>query len=157
MKIYLYAFYAIALITASCNQQDKSKTIHSEQTIETNPKVEIKVNRTYDSKGNLIKYDSLYSYIYTTKGRDSLKISTDSLFNQFKSYYKNSVSHLLDDKMKDIFFNDSLFIYDFPNEDYFSKRFELNSQKMKELFITIDSLKNTFLKENKNLSAIGNN
>jgi hypothetical protein len=39
-----------------------------------------------------------------------------------------------------------LFKYDFLNQDYFIKRFELNAIKMKELFHEMDSLKTNYLK-----------
>lgn len=41
---------------------------------------------------------------------------------------------------------DSLYKYDFPNEDYFSKRFELNMEHMKKMMFQIDSIKSSFLK-----------
>jgi hypothetical protein len=49
-------------------------------------------------------------------------------------------------RMNDIFLADSLFKYDFLNQDYFIKRFELNAIKMKELFHEMDSLKTNYLK-----------
>lgn len=153
MRNYLYLL-PVLLIVASCNGQEKPKAVHSEQTKGENPKVDIKVNKKYDSKGNLIRYDSTYSYVYTTKGRDSLKIGTDTLFDRFKSYYHKNVSDLFDDKMENIFFNDTLFKYDFLNEDFFTKRFELNTRRMNEIFMQMDSLKNKFLQEtNKNVSS----
>ena len=44
----------------------------------TNPQTSIKVDKKYDSKGNLIKYDSTYSYYYSNiKDNKNLE---DSIF-----------------------------------------------------------------------------
>lgn len=138
------------MLIISCNAQDKKeklKTVNTEQKKEGNPKLDIKVNKTYDSKGNLVKLDSTYSYFYSSKGRDSAKVSLDTAFSRFKSYYSTKAPGLINKNFNEMFFNDSLLKYDFGNKDFFSKRFELNYNKMNSLFFKMDSLKNEFLKE----------
>ncbi len=46
-----------------------------------NPKIQIKVNRKYDDKGNVIGYDSTYSYSYTYSNGQIRDIDVDSLLN----------------------------------------------------------------------------
>ncbi|HKL08212.1 MAG TPA: hypothetical protein VJ896_05525 [Bacteroidales bacterium] len=43
-------------------QSDK-KDIPQQDTLKTNPKIDIKVNKAYDDKGDIIRYNSNYSYI----------------------------------------------------------------------------------------------
>lgn len=119
-----------------------------------NPKVAIKVNKKYDDRGNLIYLDSTYSYFYSSNGRDSIQISVDSAFKQFQSYYDKGFSSKIENKINELFWNDSLFKYDFLNKDFFSKRFELNRERMDKIFQEIDSLKNEFLIKPKKESSI---
>jgi hypothetical protein len=97
------------------------------------PKTDIRVNKKYDDKGNLIQYDSTYSYFYSSPGFKN-SISSDSLFNNFKIPLRNDYKGLLDENMNSIFFNDSLFKYDFYNSDYFSRRFHMNMLKFENMF-----------------------
>ncbi len=49
------------------------------------PKTNIKVNKEYDENGNLIRYDSTYSYYYSNIEGDSLL--RDSVFNKFRTFF----------------------------------------------------------------------
>lgn len=141
----------ILLITVACDGQSKykesnGKTESFEKTEGTNPKIKTRVNKQYDSKGNLMKFDSTYSYFYSSKGHDSTKIALDTVLKEFKSFYQESFTTNINNRFNDIFLTDSLFKYDFLNDDYFRKRFELNMNKMNELFRQMDSLKTHYLK-----------
>lgn len=151
-NIFLFITVAAAIMGCNSESQNRSekqipKAISNAQTIGKNPKVDIKVNKQYDSKGNLIKYDSTYSYFHTSKGRDSVKIALDSVFRDFKLAYRDDFSKLVDKQFKDLFLSDTLFKFDFLNEDYFKKRFEMNTKKFDELFNQMDALKSDFLKK----------
>jgi hypothetical protein len=149
MKIKLF-FLTLLIIVTSCQGQDKKekpKTYQKAETKGTNPKVDVKVNKKYDSKGNLIKFDSTYSYTYTSKGADSSKVRLDSITEGFKAFSNNNLTEKWNKEFKDIFMNDSLYKYDFPNEDYFSKRFDLNMARLQQMMKQMDSLKTSFLKE----------
>jgi hypothetical protein len=147
-KIYILP---LLFIMVACNGQDKKKekekpkTVQKEQTKGTNPKMNVKVNKQYDSKGNLIKFDSTYTYYYSAKGNDSVKVSIDTVFEKFKRDMDHDFSDMAKNRFNDIFLNDSLFKYDFLNEDFFSKRFQLNDEKINKIFIEMDSLKNQYL------------
>jgi hypothetical protein len=111
-----------------------------------NPKIKVKVNRKFDDKGNLIRYDSTYSYYYESPKRRKGNIRSDSLFRQFKKSFQSSLLDSMNHEMSNIFFNDSLFQYDFFNDDYFGKRFELNQKRFQQMFRKVDSLKADMLK-----------
>ena len=106
----------LSFLVGGCNGQKKqnekvTRQIASIDTI-AKPKVDVRVNKKYDDKGNLLQYDSTYSYFYSSP-RFKNSISSDSLFSNFKMPLRNDYKGLLEDNMNNIFFNDSLFKYDF--------------------------------------------
>jgi hypothetical protein len=142
---YLMAIMLLSFLVGGCNGQKNQNEKSAKQLALTDttyrPKVDVRVNKKYDDKGNLIQYDSTYSYYYSSPGMFENSISSDSLFSNFKIQMRNDYKGLLDDNMNSIFFNDSLFKYDFYNNDYFSKRFKLNMLKFENMFREMDSLK----------------
>jgi hypothetical protein len=113
----------------------------------TNPKVDIRVNKKYDKNGNLVQYDSTYAYFYSTpKGRME-RLRSDSLYARFQAQFRSRYNNLIEHDLNTVFFNDSLFKYDFLNNDYFHKRFELNTPSFSRLFNEMDSLKTDMLKQ----------
>lgn len=148
-KVVIAIFFLGVII--SCDAQNKNKdhavkSITTEKSEGTNPKIKTKVNKQYDSKGRIVKFDSTYSYYYSSKGFDSTKVVLDTVYKEFKMYYKDNLISNFNRQFNDIFLSDSLFKYDFLNEDYFRKRYELNEKKMNELFREMDSLKVSYLK-----------
>ena len=145
-KIILIVFLFAA---AACNGQKgqtHGTTKHTERADTlSNPKVDVRVNKKYDDKGNLIRLDSTYSYFYTSPGGQKTRIGSDTLFNNFKSYFHQNYDSLFNRDMNDIFWNDTLFGYDFFNEDYFSKRFEMNMDNMGKMLRRLDSLKTDYM------------
>jgi len=95
------------------NQNEKSAQQLALADTSYRPQVDVRVNKKYDEKGNLIQYDSTYSYYYTSPPTSKNSIRSDSVFNIFKIPLRNDYRGLLDDNMNSIFFNDSLFKYDF--------------------------------------------
>jgi hypothetical protein len=140
----------LSFLVGGCNGQKKENEKSSKQiaAVDTtaNPKTDIRVNKKYDDKGNLIQYDSTYSYFYSSPGFKN-SISSDSLFNNFKIPLRNDYKGLLDENMNSIFFNDSLFKYDFYNSDYFSKRFHMNMLQFENMFRQMDSLKSDMFRQ----------
>lgn len=141
----------LLLIITTSNAQnkksDKPKEYRLEKQSAKNPNVNIAVNKKYDSKGNLIQFDSTYTYFRSPLGKDSAKVALDSVFNKFKLFYRENFPGIVDESFSTLFLRDSLFKYDFLNDDFFRKRVELNTQIMNEMFREMDSLKNNFLKE----------
>jgi len=132
---------AVSLALTSCNAQtnsEKSTTVNPESA----PQTSIKVDKKYDDKGNLIKYDSTYSYYYSNvKDNNKLK---DSIYNDFRKNFNSNYFFSSDPYFKDFFFQDSLLKYDFYRKDFFTNRFRNNMRMMDSLFWSMDSLKNSF-------------
>jgi len=106
------------------------------------PKTNIIVNKEYDDKGNLIRYDSTYSSYYSNI--ETNKHLGDSVFNNFKNYFNQSYVFSNQPYFNNFFFEDSLLKYDFYKRDFFSDRFQNNMDHMDKLFMEMDSLKNSF-------------
>lgn len=109
------------------------------------PKVDIKVNRHYDSAGNLIGYDSTYSSFYSNAEGDPRRL--DSAMRGFDTFFKRYHSRDFDREFNLLFFNDSLRHFDFFRNDFFRKRYELNDQYMRGMMQRMDSIKNHFFRE----------
>jgi len=132
----------LLFLTISCNAQN----VESKKTDDKNkPKTSIIVNKEYDENGNLIRYDSTYSYFYSNIENDSTL--ADSSFTSFQKYFYKSFPDFESPFFDDMFFEDSLLTYDFYKKDFFSKRFELNRKMFDEMFEKMDSLKNKFYNE----------
>ena len=135
----------------SCNGQDKKSKNPPPAAPEakkySQPQVQVKVNRKYDEKGNLIRFDSTYTYFYSNHGRDSARIGLDTVFQRFKSRFKTDFPPGWGNGFNDVFFNDSLSGYDFLNEDFMSRRFEMNMELMRQMLQYMDSLKTDYLKQ----------
>jgi len=131
---------ALSVTLYSCNgQEGKTK----ESKVASNiPQTNIKVDKQYDKNGNLIKYDSTYSYYYSNVQSDiNLK---DSILNNFKKQFNKRYFFSGDPFFNDLFFEDSLLMYDFYKKDFFLNRFRNNMRRMDSLFWGMDSLKNNF-------------
>jgi hypothetical protein len=153
----LISISLLALLSGTCSSQIKKPEYDSKpntrEVAPSKPKIDVKVNKQFDKKGNLIQYDSTYSYFYSAINPKANRISSDSLFQKYKIPLNNHFKELFDENMKKVFFTDSLFKYDFYNPDYFSKRFHMNWEAFEKMFKQMDSLKagmfqQSFPKEN---------
>lgn len=125
----------------SCSGRVKSQENISKADT-TSPHTNIKVNKQYDKNGNLVNYDSSYSYYYSNvKSNSRLR---DSIFNNFKDRFSHKYSFSKDPFFNDFFFSDSLLKYDFYKKDFFLGRFRNNMHRMDTLFWSMDSLKDNF-------------
>jgi hypothetical protein len=145
MKKIIFFITVVAIIFNSCNAQKKGNKKNNDN-VKNIPKTNIVVNKEYDDNGDLIKYDSVYTYYYSNiEGNPKLE---DSILNKFKSTFNDKYFFSNEPFFDNLFFNDSLLIYDFYKEDFFTKRFYDNMQMMEQLFMQMDSVKNHFFYNN---------
>ncbi len=135
---------ALSVTLISCNGQT-SKQGDGIDKIASNPQTSVKVDKKYDDKGNLIRYDSTYSYYYSNVKND--RHASDSIFNNFRNAFNKKYFFSGDPYFNSLFFEDSLLKYDFYSKDFFMNRFRNNMKKMDSLFWGMDSLKNSFFKK----------
>ncbi len=98
----------------------------------TQPKANIKVNKEYDKNGNLIRYDSTYTYVLT--GVDSLM--TDSFYKEFEKRFDSFFPSPHFSFFDDYFINDSSKI-----------RYNEYLKKLDKLYREIDSVRYEFFHE----------
>ena len=150
----IIALLASFLVFNGCNAQTKKEDQNpSEKNPITamgdslhKPDVRVKVNKQFDANGNIIRYDSTYTYFYSSPGGKYSHITNDSLYSHFKSTFGKMYPDMFKHQ-KGLFYNDSLFKYDFFNDDYFFKRFELNHKEFERMFKEMDSIKGNYLRE----------
>lgn len=133
-------------INVNKTESDKKET-PQEDTLKTNPKIDIKVNKEYDDEGNIIRYDSTYSYIYTYPDGKQKNINIDSLFQSFQPYFFDRSFEMMQDPFKQFFERDSFYERHFFDHDFFMQQFEREKLHFDEMIKQMDSLRNQFLKE----------
>lgn len=141
IRVILIAI-AVSMTIQGCNGPKKEVT---KKTTENTPLTNIKVNKEYDKNGNLVKYDSSYSYYYSNiQGNNNLR---DSILNNFKNHFNEKYFFSNQPYFNNFFFQDSLLGYDFYKKDFFFDRFKNNMSQMNTLFREMDSVKNEFFKD----------
>ena len=137
MKKWMIFALLLTLSFSSCNgQKDKKGTKP-----DLKPNENVIVNKEYDENGNLIRYDSTYTYFYSNIDSDKVR---DSILKNFKEQFNQQFWFSDEPFFDDFFFNDSLMQRDFYTNDFFTKRFQKDMQKMEQLFREMDSIKNQF-------------
>lgn len=141
MKTHVLFFLSI-LMCVSCNGQknEKSKTEIAKKgdTLVTQPKGVWRVDKEFDENGNLIRYDSIYSWSSQANIDKMDLMNKDSLLQSFKSKFFTDFSVFEDEGFEDIFAKDSLF-----SDRYFNKKF-FESEFGKD-FMDIDKLRQQML------------
>ncbi|WP_347924712.1 hypothetical protein [Pontimicrobium sp. SW4] len=126
MKKYILII-TVALLSLSCNGQSnkgkKDNTKEKQESIAEQPKGSWKVDKEFDENGNLIRYDSIYSWSSNNKFNDLSSFDKDSLLKSFESKFFRGFSHFENQGFEDIFSKDSLFSKHFFNDDFFGSDF----------------------------------
>ena len=123
-----YVLVAIlALSSLSCNSQNKDSTANETQNrkdeLEETPKGSWKVDKEFDENGNLIRYDSIYSWSSNNKIEHLTEKDKDSVIASMKSRFFKNFSKFEDQGFDQLFANDSLFTNRFFNDDFFNSDF----------------------------------
>lgn len=145
MKRICILCIAVILILSGCNAQEKQNKKDKLNFEKNAPKEDIKVNKEYDKDGNLIKYDSTYTYFYSNIEKNP--ILEDSIFSDFREIFDKNFPFSYKPYFHDLFFEDSLMRYDFYKKDFFSERFRQNMERTEKIFQEMDSIKNHFFNE----------
>lgn len=144
---------AAPLLISSChektNGQDKAERKTGSASVVRDslnePKVNIKVNKRYDDKGNVIGFDSTYTSYYSNIQGDTSRM--DSLMKSFDTYFNRDHSTFFGKEFKSLFFNDSSRYPDFFHDDFLLKRYELNDSYFRDMMDRMDSIKNRFYQD----------
>jgi|GEM_PF-1340929 len=113
------------------------------------PLTNIKVNKEYDSHGNLIRYDSISSWSYSSNGENTAV--DDSLLNELKSHFDQGS---LDDFFGEVMPQDSASGRESDLNSLFNNQFRHHREQMYRLFSEMDSMEGSFLKNRKRPESI---
>ena len=144
-QIMLVTFF---IFVAGCDGKTDAQTAKKEKTpgdTLAKPKVNIRVNRQYDEKGNVVSFDSTYTSFYSNMNGDT--VSMDTLMKGFDRYFDFNYPSVFQREFRPLFFTDSLRYPDFFHDDFFMKRYELNDWYMREMMKRMDSIKNRYFEE----------
>lgn len=147
----LFVTLAVALFTYGCNAQnqpgkgtDKSEVKKDGQ---NEPKESWTVKKEMDENGNVIGYDSTYTWSYSTANGDSLTLNADSVFQSIQSFFGNDMSKVWDKSLMDPMMRDSLLPRELFSDNYFEKRWKDDYFDMDKMFQEMDSLRNRFFEQ----------
>jgi hypothetical protein len=109
------------------------------------PKVQVKVNKVYDENGNVVRYDSVYTWSYHSGNQ----IDVDSLMGKFMPYFHQHFSDSLFEHFSQPVFplSDSALMLDFFNNDHFFDQWHEQLFDFKHQLQAMDSLKRQFFKQ----------
>ncbi len=145
MKKYMLIAMA-TLFCISCNGQNKetkkTETIDSETNGVEQPEGSWKVDKEFDENGNLIRYDSIYSWSSNGKLGNLSTLDKDSLLQSFKSRFFTNFSDFEHQGFGDVFSKDSLFSKHFFNDDFFGSDFGKD-------FMDIDKIRKRMIERQK--------
>jgi hypothetical protein len=101
----------ILMMTMGCNAQQKNneKVKANVETQQDKPQASWKVNKKYDDKGNLIAYDSVYTWSYMGKGGAIHNIAADSVMSAFRKQFNTEFPSIFKEGFGNPVWADSLF------------------------------------------------
>ena len=124
----------VSLLTFSCNGQDNETKKIDSKSVEK-PKGSWKVDKEFDSNGNLIRYDSIYAWSSRSNVDTLSSFQRDSVIQTIKSRFFTNYSDFKNQGFEEIFSQDSLFSKRFFNDDFFESEFAndlLDVDKMRQ-------------------------
>ena len=143
----LWSMALLGLLVISCNAQEKKAEKKEADNHNPQPQVKWDVKKEYDDQGNLIRYDSVYTWTYTNTAGDSVVVPVDSVLQHFETFFNSQWPSIWDEQFMQPMWADSLLYKDFGRPDYFYDRWQEDFFRMEEMFRRMDSLRNRFLEE----------
>jgi hypothetical protein len=140
----------IAVLAIGCNGQEELKSAKKEAQKDkkenslNQPKISWDVKKDKDENGNIIRYDSTYTWSYTNVEGDSMIVGADSVLQSFHSYFNENFPPIWNRSFTQPLWEDSLFYQDFYRDDYFHNRWQQNYFEMDKMFKRMDSMRNQF-------------
>lgn len=145
MKRMVTMFLAVFFLIG-CQGQEKKEIEQEEKTeLEEQPKGSWKVNREFDEAGNLIRYDSIYSWSSTDDMNDLMSMDRDSIFQSFRSRFSRSFSGMEDFMGESPFAQDSLFMKRFFADDFFESEFGQDFMDLDSIQRRMEAMQKRFL------------
>lgn len=122
------------LLFFNCSGQQKNEEN------KVKPDENITVNKAYDEEGNLTRYDSIYSYSYSSNGK-----LNDSIKMQFQRHFKNH--SFFNESFYDDFFERDSITGGFNHENFFFDGFMNQDEGIKSMMKRMDSIQQLFFNQ----------
>ena len=143
----------LGLMMASCQAQDdrnRSRADLADKNTDSSavdkPKISWKVDKKYDENGNVIGYDSIYSYSYNNFKKMPMEMDLDSIMGAMKFFSQDDLSIFMEEynlgRTMDM---DSLMNGHHLFKDFFEGQGHHNFSDMRKLFQQMDSLQNIMM------------
>ena len=141
-----------AILILNCNAQENEKSNlepkGSKELVkhDDKPKGTWKVDKEFDENGNMIRYDSIYSW--SSKDIDELKLENpDSLLQSFQSRFYRNFSKMDTIGFKEMFSPDSSFTKRFFGNDFFTSDFGEDFLDIERLHKRMEHMQHDFLEK----------
>lgn len=139
-----------AILNLNCNAQDNKKEANlqkeKDSIAQTEPlKGTWKVDKEFDEDGNLIRYDSIYSWSSTDDHDELAQKNPDSLLQSFQSKFYRNFSKIDDQRFGSLFSDDSLFTKHFFDDDFFESQFGEDFMDIDRIRKRMETMQQQFL------------
>lgn len=145
MKTIMSICLSLLLLTGCNAQTEKSKITSTGKDTASQPKVSWKVNKQYDDKGNVIGYDSTYTWSYSSSSGKNVPVAADSVMNSFRLQFNQLFPDMFNNSFGSPVWNDSLLYNDFLAPDYFMRKYRSHYFDIEKMMRSMDSVRNGFL------------
>ena len=138
----------VAILNLSCNAQENKKedNLQKDSIAQVEPpKGTWKVDKEFDENGNLIRYDSIYSWSSTDNLDELAQRNPDSLLQSFRSKFYRNFSHIDNQRFGDLFSEDSLFTKRFFDYDFFDSDFGEDFMDIDRIRKRMETMQQRFL------------
>lgn len=148
MKKIMILILVFMIVGCESQQKEKQKAKNNQQ-MDTiiKPKEKWDVKKEYDELGNLIKFDSIYSYSYSNIDGDLMQVNLDSIMFSYKKHFENTYPFKGGEYFRFFPGNDSLFMNEFFKKDYFFKSWQKRHSDLEKMIKRMDSTRNSYLKK----------
>ncbi len=143
MKTYATFLCAAFLVIGCSSQENKLKEDNKNE----KPRGNWEVNKEYDEAGNLIQYDSVYSWSSGSDIEKLSKLDRDSLIKSIQSKFYRNFSNFNTDGFEELFKEDSLFSKGFNTEEFFESEFGKDFMNIDKLHQRMRTMQKKFLKQ----------
>lgn len=148
MKRTLLLLPTLLLMVSCHGQEQKDQPKKTKDNIaQEQPKGNWEVNREYDEDGNLISYDSIYSWSSSDAAKNMAKMDKDSLLQSFQMHMSKGFSPFDDENFSSFFADDSLFTKHFFQNDFFESQLGKDFMDLNEMHKRMAEMQKKFMEE----------
>ena len=138
-----------ALSFGSCNAQEgkkepAEKKTEQDQAWSNQPKVSWDVKKELDDKGNIIRYDSTYTWSYSNMQGEPITVDADSVMRSFYQHFDRQFPSIWGRDLMNPFWDDTQMQRDFFRNDFFHDRWKNELFDLENMFHRMDSIRNDF-------------